>query len=188
MPARDGHVVVQLVSDVPAEDDVAEAQASFGDPPELVQRHVLAAQDAVDVEAAELHLAHAVLLERLAQALDLVGSRLLHGASLSRPEASGGHHSKPSTPAISWCPLREGQAVAWPPAGRGLAQPARNRYLPFLEGFDVRSSTGDRPDRHGGARDGPPARRLPGLVQPGPGGRAARAPGVSGRGARAAGP
>ena len=78
VPPGDGGVVVQLVRHVPPEDDVAEAEPSFGRAPELLQGQVLAAQDAVDVESADLHLAHAVLLELVAQGLDLRGARLLH--------------------------------------------------------------------------------------------------------------
>src|SRR5205814_3955171 len=81
VPSGDGGVVVQHVPAVPPEDDVAESQATFGDAPELVEGHVLAAQDAVDVEPAELHLADAVIAELLAQMLDLRFARFrgVHG-------------------------------------------------------------------------------------------------------------
>ena len=54
VPAGERDVVVELVVGVPAEDDVAEAEALFERGQELVARHVLAAQDAVDVEDADL--------------------------------------------------------------------------------------------------------------------------------------
>src|SRR5207249_3647454 len=69
-------VVVERVAGVPAEDHVAEAQGALGRAPELVQREVLAAQDAVDVERAQLHLADLPARELSAQRLDLIGARL----------------------------------------------------------------------------------------------------------------
>src|ERR1700738_3942214 len=71
VPAGHLRVVVELVARVPAEDHVAEAEATLGHAPELVQRDVLAAQDAVDVESAQLDLLHLRFGELGAQRLDL---------------------------------------------------------------------------------------------------------------------
>jgi hypothetical protein len=49
MPAGIGAVVVADVAGVPAEDDVAEAEAVLGGGEELVLMEVFAAEDAVDV-------------------------------------------------------------------------------------------------------------------------------------------
>jgi hypothetical protein len=48
------HVVIELVVGVPAEHDVAEAEPAVERRFELGPRHVLAAQDPVDVEDADL--------------------------------------------------------------------------------------------------------------------------------------
>ena len=63
VPARDRRVVEEPVVDVPAEDDVAEAQPAVSDSPELVERHVLSAKDAVDVEPADLDALDTALFE-----------------------------------------------------------------------------------------------------------------------------
>ena len=63
VPARDLDVVVEHVGAVPAEDDVAEPEARLHGRPELVERDVLPAQDAVDVKPADLDLVDLVLGE-----------------------------------------------------------------------------------------------------------------------------
>ena len=63
VPAGDPGVVVEDVADVPAEDDVAEAEARLEHAPELLERDVFAAQHAVDVEPADLDLLDAALGE-----------------------------------------------------------------------------------------------------------------------------
>ena len=80
VPSGDLRVVVEDVADVPAEDDVAEAEARLGDAPELVERDVLAAEDAVDVEAADLDLLDLPFVELLLE------RRHVHGPKLSAPE------------------------------------------------------------------------------------------------------
>ena len=68
LPAGELGVVVGLVGDVPAEDDVAEAEAAgrrrLGRAEELVDVQVLAAQDAVDVADRDLDLAGCRSCER----------------------------------------------------------------------------------------------------------------------------
>jgi len=65
LPTGDGGVVVDLVARVPAEDNVAEAEAArrvgFGRALEFVDVQVLATQDAVDVADGDLDLAGAAL-------------------------------------------------------------------------------------------------------------------------------
>ena len=61
VPAGEVAAVVELVVDVPAEHAVAEAATLAQDAGELLQAHVLAANHAVDVRQAELHLAGAAL-------------------------------------------------------------------------------------------------------------------------------
>ena len=67
LPAGERGVVVGLVGDVPAEDDVAEAEAArrrrLGGAEELVDVQVLAAQDAVDVADRDLDLVAAALAD-----------------------------------------------------------------------------------------------------------------------------
>ena len=63
VPAGVLHVVVELVLAVPAEHDVAEAEAPVERGEELVPRDVLAAQDAVDVEDADLDVRDPALFD-----------------------------------------------------------------------------------------------------------------------------
>ena len=63
VPAGHLRVVVKDVADVPAEDDVAEAEAAFEGRAKLVDGDVFAAQDAVDVEPADLGAGDASVLE-----------------------------------------------------------------------------------------------------------------------------
>jgi hypothetical protein len=73
VPAGVGDVVVELVVGIPAEDDVAEAEAVVEGREELVPRHVLAAQDAVEVEDADLDVVEVSFLDdapRLGGGLD----------------------------------------------------------------------------------------------------------------------
>ena len=60
-----GHlgVVVEDVGDIPAEDDVAEAEAGREGALQLVEGYVLAAQDTIDVEAADLEARDAARLK-----------------------------------------------------------------------------------------------------------------------------
>ena len=89
VPAGDLGVVVEDVADVPAEDDVAEAEPVSQRAPELVERDVLAAQDAVDVEPADLHLLDAPLLEHLTElfCIPCSGLLVLRGARYQGPFA-----------------------------------------------------------------------------------------------------
>ena len=66
VPAGVCDVVVELVVGVPAQHHVAEAEAALQRREELGLRHVLAAQDAVDVEDADLDMGQAALLDDLA--------------------------------------------------------------------------------------------------------------------------
>jgi hypothetical protein len=69
VPARVGHVVVELVVGVPAEDHVAEAEATVERGEELVAVQVLATQDAVDVVDADLHVREVAVPNDLARVL-----------------------------------------------------------------------------------------------------------------------
>ena len=93
LPAGERRVVVGLVGDVPAEDDVAEAEAAgrrwLGGAEELVDVQVLAAQDAVDVAHRDLDLGAAALANGGERGMLWGGSR--HGAILrSSPNAAAG--------------------------------------------------------------------------------------------------
>ena len=77
VPAGVLHVVVELVVGIPAQHHVAEAEALVERAEELLARHVLAAQDAVDVEHADLDVGEAALLDDLpgvGDGLDVFGS------------------------------------------------------------------------------------------------------------------
>jgi hypothetical protein len=63
VPARIGDVVVELVVGVPADDDVAEAEALLQGGQEFLTRQVFAAQDPVDVGEPDLHVGVAALLD-----------------------------------------------------------------------------------------------------------------------------
>src|SRR5207248_8138199 len=76
VPAGHLRVVVELIARVPAEDHVAEPEPALGDGEELVEGDVLAAQDPVDVETADLHSADPEPVEFLAERFDLRGARL----------------------------------------------------------------------------------------------------------------
>ena len=84
VPAGDAGVVVEDVGRVPAEDDVAEAERVLEGAPELLERDVLAAQDAVDVVAADLDAADAMLLEGFLQLFRVHGGREVPGSGRSR--------------------------------------------------------------------------------------------------------
>ena len=80
VPARELHVVVELVLAVPAQHHIAEAEATLERGEELGCGHVLAPQHAVDVEGTHLHVAQAPRLDdgaRLGGAADLAG--VVHG-------------------------------------------------------------------------------------------------------------
>jgi hypothetical protein len=76
VPARVLRVVVELVVGIPAEHDVAEAEAARQRGQELLARHVLAAHDPVDVEDADLDVVD------LARGDE--GSRIFGGLDASR--------------------------------------------------------------------------------------------------------
>jgi hypothetical protein len=61
VPAGDLPVVVELVRQIPPEDDVAESEPALGRGEELVERDVLSAPDAVDVDAPLLGLGDPLL-------------------------------------------------------------------------------------------------------------------------------
>ena len=93
VPARVLDVVVELVLAIPAEHDVAEAEAAVERRQEFFARDVLAAQDAVDVEDAHLDVLYAAFLDQCAGVLRrahlprfhvdlLVGRLLLSSARL----------------------------------------------------------------------------------------------------------
>src|SRR5688500_3461271 len=56
VPASDLRVIVEDVADIPAENDIAEAEALVDHVPELLERNELAPQDPVDVEPSDLDL------------------------------------------------------------------------------------------------------------------------------------
>ncbi len=66
VPAGVGDVVVELVVGIPAQHDVAEADAGLEAGKELVAAQILAAQDAVGVEDADLDVAEIALADDLA--------------------------------------------------------------------------------------------------------------------------
>lgn len=70
---------VGLVVHVPAEDDTTEAEAFLGNGEELLLRHELPAQDAIDIDSRNLH--GVIVLEQLGEALggDLFGVGHLGG-------------------------------------------------------------------------------------------------------------
>jgi hypothetical protein len=76
VPARVADVVVELVVAVPAEHDIAEAEAAREGALELVAGHVLAAQHPVHVENAHLDMGQIALfhdLPRVSVVLHLIG-------------------------------------------------------------------------------------------------------------------
>jgi hypothetical protein len=77
LPAGDLRVVVAQVVRVPAEDDVAEAEAALRRAEELVAVQVLAAQDAVDVADRDLDLADARLADRGDRGVFLLAGHVL---------------------------------------------------------------------------------------------------------------
>jgi hypothetical protein len=83
MPARVLHVVEQLVVAVPAQHHVAEAETVLERREELRLRYILAAQDGVAVEHADLDVGQAALLH------DLLGvSKALHLLRLQRHDVT----------------------------------------------------------------------------------------------------
>src|SRR5208337_5487133 len=80
VPAGEIDVIVENVGTVPAEDHVAKAEAALGGGAKLIERDVLTAQDAVDVDAAQLHLVDLVLLKVLLDLLEVHGSNKQFGA------------------------------------------------------------------------------------------------------------
>src|SRR5258705_4455118 len=65
LPAGELGVVVALVAGIPAEHHVAEAEAALDGGEELVAMDVLAAEDAVNVRYADLHLADVGAADRV---------------------------------------------------------------------------------------------------------------------------
>ena len=63
VPAGELDVVVELVVGIPTKDHVAKAKALVQCAKELFLRHVFAAQDAIDVEDADLDVAEATVLD-----------------------------------------------------------------------------------------------------------------------------
>jgi hypothetical protein len=111
LPAGERRVVVGLVADVPAEDDVAEAEAAgrrgLGGAEELVDVQVLAAQDAVDVADRDLDLAAAALADR-GRARDAREVGVVMTPFWARPGTSG-HPNRTERPSTD---ERDGRAAA----------------------------------------------------------------------------
>ena len=83
---RGPRILVRDVRDVPAEHDVAEPEPPVGDDQEALDRHVLAPQHAVEVEAADLDLLDATLAEDLA---DLVQGHRITSKSAHPTPSTG---------------------------------------------------------------------------------------------------
>ena len=98
MPARVAHVVIELVAAVPAEDDIAEPEAVFEGGLEFRAGHVLAAQDAIDIERADLDVGQLPLFHD--------GARVSRGSDLSgfyhRPSIATGS-LRPRITLPGWC-------------------------------------------------------------------------------------
>ncbi len=76
VPAREGHIVIELIVGVPAQHHVAEAEAAVEGREELGLGDVFAAQHAIGVEQADLDVGDAPLLDdlaRLGRAADVFG-------------------------------------------------------------------------------------------------------------------
>src|SRR6266536_455371 len=81
-------------ADVPAEDDVAEAEPALRRAEELLERDVLAAQHAVHVEPAELHLRDLALLEHEAERVQIEGLGTYHGYLTCKSRQRRSHISR----------------------------------------------------------------------------------------------
>ena len=72
VPAGEGGIVVELVVGIPAQHDVAEAEAVIERGEEFLARDIFAAQHAVEIDDADLDVAEVALLDQTAR----VGARL----------------------------------------------------------------------------------------------------------------
>ena len=91
VPAGELDVVVELVLAVPAQHDVAESEPALERRQELLPRHVLAAQDPVDVEGPDLDVRQTARLDdgtRVRRALDLAWFHAI-APDGARPRAPG---------------------------------------------------------------------------------------------------
>src|SRR5262245_17942320 len=117
MPAGELGVVVQHVGAVPAEDHVAEAEALFDRGPELLQRDEFAAQQAVDVETADLDPPDAALRESVLQCLRV------HACSLAADRTMGAGSYPRADLSISRAAARVLSVTLIPPSIRAISSP-----------------------------------------------------------------